>query len=146
MTAPDNDDAVARIVAFYENLRPADVERIGEFYADDAYFRDPFNEVRGSDAIAAIFRRMFTELDDCRFEFSDVVADASGAVLVWTMRYRFRRLRPAVVREIRGASHLRFDNVGRVAFHRDYWDAADELYAKLPVVGALMRFLKRRFG
>jgi hypothetical protein len=31
-----------------------------------------------------------------------------------------------------------------VAYHRDYWDAAEELYEKLPVLGGLMRFLKRR--
>ena len=33
---------------------------------------------------------------------------------------------------------------GRVVAHRDYWDAAEELYEKLPVLGALMRLLKRR--
>jgi len=31
-------------------------------------------------------------------------------------------------------------------FHRDYWDAAEELYEKLPVIGALMRWLKKRAG
>ena len=36
------------------------------------------------------------------------------------------------------------DNAGRVAFHRDYWDAAEELYEKLPGLGGLMRWLKRR--
>ena len=45
---------------------------------------------------------------------------------------------------MRGASHLRFAPDGRVADHRDYWDAAEELYEKLPVVGGVMRWLKRR--
>jgi hypothetical protein len=31
-----------------------------------------------------------------------------------------------------------------VAVHRDYWDAAEELYEKLPLLGSLMRFLKRQ--
>lgn len=146
MTTPDNHDAVARIVAFYENLRPADVERIAELYADDAYFRDPFNEVRGTAAIAAIFRRMFADLDECRFAVTDVVRDESGAFLVWDFTFRIRRFRPQLPRRIHGVSHLRFDAAGRVRWHRDYWDAADELYAKLPVVGSLMRFLKRRLG
>ncbi len=44
---------------------------------------------------------------------------------------------------IRGASHLRFAGDGRIAMHRDYWDAAEELYEKLPLLGALMRWLKR---
>jgi steroid delta-isomerase len=44
---------------------------------------------------------------------------------------------------VRGTSHLRFDAAGKVVLHRDYWDAAEELYAKLPVLGALMRGLQR---
>ena len=36
------------------------------------------------------------------------------------------------------------DAQGQVTLHRDYWDAAEELYEKLPVVGALMRWLKKR--
>jgi len=36
------------------------------------------------------------------------------------------------------------DAQGRVTLHRDYWDAAEELYEKLPWVGGLMRWLKRR--
>jgi len=28
--------------------------------------------------------------------------------------------------------------------HRDYWDAAEELYEKLPGVSVLMRWLKKR--
>jgi hypothetical protein len=31
-----------------------------------------------------------------------------------------------------------------VALHRDYWDAAEELYEKLPWVGGVMRWLKQR--
>ncbi|MGA0584669.1 MAG: nuclear transport factor 2 family protein, partial [Castellaniella sp.] len=32
---------------------------------------------------------------------------------------------------------------GLVSFHRDYWDAAEELYEKLPVLGRLMRWLRK---
>lgn len=44
---------------------------------------------------------------------------------------------------IRGVSHLRFNAEGKVVRHRDYWDAAEELYATLPGIGWLMRRLKR---
>jgi hypothetical protein len=43
---------------------------------------------------------------------------------------------------IRGATHLRFNDEGKVTWHRDYWDAAEELYAKLPLIGWLMRSLQ----
>lgn len=44
---------------------------------------------------------------------------------------------------MRGVSHLRFDAAVKVTYHRDYWDAAEELYMKLPAVGCLMRGLRR---
>ena len=45
---------------------------------------------------------------------------------------------------IRGGSHLQLTADGRILLHRDYWDVAEELYEKLPVLGALMRWLKSR--
>jgi hypothetical protein len=29
-------------------------------------------------------------------------------------------------------------------YHRDYWDVAEELYEKVPVLGGLLRTIKRR--
>jgi hypothetical protein len=34
--------------------------------------------------------------------------------------------------------------VWRIDLHRDYWDAAEEMYEKFPLVGSLMRWLKNR--
>jgi len=36
------------------------------------------------------------------------------------------------------------DDQSRISLQRDYWDAAEELYEKLPWVGSLMRWLKKR--
>jgi len=30
-----------------------------------------------------------------------------------------------------------------VFYHRDYWDAAEELYEKLPLIGSIFRFLHK---
>jgi steroid delta-isomerase len=139
-------DATARIVAFFENLVPADAERIGEFYAADASFRDPFNDVRGSAEIARVFRHMFDQLADCRFVISETVSGDNGAMLVWDFTFRIRSWRPDETQTIHGVTHVRFAADGKVAYHRDYWDAAGELYAKLPVIGPVMRFLQRRLA
>jgi len=48
--------------------------------------------------------------------------------------------------EIEGASHLLFNEAGLVVEHRDYWDSSEELLQKLPVIGALLRWLKKRFA
>jgi len=129
-------DALTR---FYQELAPESLGRFPDFYAENAYFKDPFNEVRGVEAIQRIFAHMFKQVAEPRFVVTERLADDNSAILVWEFRY-------GKGQRIRGVSHLRFGEDGRVAYHRDYWDAAEELYAKLPVMGALMRWLQRKLA
>lgn len=135
-----------RVIAYFESLRPEDVPAIAQWYADDARFRDPFNDVCGTQAIEAIFARMFAQLDAPRFRIRDAVEGDRQAFLTWDFEFRFRRGDRATIQTIHGATLLRFDAAGRIREHRDYWDAAGELYEKLPFVGALLRWLRRRVG
>jgi hypothetical protein len=130
-------------VAFFEQLRCEDLPRLGRFYAADTRFKDPFNEVVGVEAVAGIFRHMFDTLDEPRFVVRDVIVQGDQAFLAWDFLFRMRRFDRGG-QCIRGASHLRFGPDGLITEHRDYWDAAEELYEKLPLVGGLMRWLKRR--
>ncbi|MBK9350159.1 MAG: nuclear transport factor 2 family protein [Sulfuritalea sp.] len=130
------------LIAWYENLSPETVVEAGRFYASDASFKDPFNEVRGIGAIEHIFRHMFVQVEEPRFVVTGRFSGEDGAMLLWEFHFRTRGL-GAQALCVKGASHLRFDAAGRVAEHRDYWDAAGELYARLPLIGAPMRLLLR---
>lgn len=143
MTPRHADARVARVVAMFESLTPQDVARLAEFYTADARFKDPFNDVQGVPAIQRIFAHMFEALDEPRFVVRDIVADGDQCFLTWDFLFRMKRFsrEPQV---IHGGSHLRFDAAGLVVLHRDYWDAAEELYEKLPAIGGLMRWLKKR--
>lgn len=142
--ASDPRTAVARFCRFFEHLRPEDLDRLGDFYTADAHFKDPFNAVQGLPAIRHIFDHMFTALHEPHFVVTQQLVDGPQAFLVWEFRFRFRRFDSATEQVIRGGSHLRLDACGKVSEHRDYWDAAEELYEKLPGLGTLMRWLKRR--
>jgi len=133
---------LSALAAWYEELTPKSLARIGEHYAANAWFKDPFNEASGLEAIRHVFAHMFATLRAPRFRVTDRIADDGGAVLVWEFRFG------AGPREylVRGASHLRFDARGKVLYHRDYWDTGEELYAKVPLLGGLMRWLRRRLA
>ena len=47
---------------------------------------------------------------------------------------------------IEGCSWLCFDAAGYIVDHRDYWDAAEELYEKIPVLSWLMQWLRRKIA
>ncbi len=134
--------ALGDAIRFFEALTPADLDRLGDVYTDDAAFKDPFNEVRGLAAIRGVYQHMFDRLDGPRFVVQDRIAQDGQAFITWDFVFAFRGER--VMRTIRGATQFRFADDGRIAVHRDYWDAAEELYEKLPVLGGLMRWLKRR--
>ncbi|WP_425256625.1 nuclear transport factor 2 family protein [Rubrivivax sp. RP6-9] len=143
MAAHSDDPRVQAIVQRFQTLGEADVARLGELYTADAFFKDPFNEVRGTEAIAGIFAHMFVALEEPRFVVHQAIVQGDQVFLTWDFLFRMRRFRRDT-QCIRGGSHLQLTADGRIASHRDYWDAAEELYEKLPVVGALMRWLKRR--
>ncbi|MES2323144.1 MAG: nuclear transport factor 2 family protein [Pseudomonadota bacterium] len=135
--------SLARLVRFYEGLTPATLaQQLAGIYAADAYFKDPFNEVRGLAPIAAIFTHMFDQLEAPRFVVTGHVSQGAQAFLTWEFQFKLKRFSTAP-QCIRGATHIVFDVEGKVSRHRDYWDAAEELYEKLPLVGTLMRWLKR---
>ena len=134
---------VAHIVTMFEWLSLQDVPRLEAWYTEDAFFKDPFHEVHGLPEIKRIYTHMFETLVEPRFFVSQSFENGDECVLLWEMHSRFRSAvrGPQVVR---GSTHLRLAPDGRIAWHRDYWDAAEELYAKLPVLGGLMRWLQRR--
>ena len=139
---PRHEDArVARIVDFFEGLAAADVAQLTEIYAHGVRFKDPFHELVGVAAVQRVFDRMFEALDEPRFIVHDIVAERDQCVLTWDFVFGHKRLGRQTVR---GCSHLLLVADGRIVVHRDYWDAAEELYEKLPFVGALMRWLRRR--
>lgn len=127
------------LVDWYQNLTAENLPAIRTFYAEDCYFKDPFNEFRQRRQVEQLFAEMFQKLDNPRFVISEVVQQERSAFLVWTFDFRVRRRSLSIV----GTSHLKLDEQGRVQYHRDYWDAAEELYEKLPVIGFLIRQLKK---
>lgn len=140
-------DALQGVVHLFNHLQPSDLQRLHLFYTADAQFKDPFNEVQGLTAIQRIFEHMYASLDAPRFVVTQQVLQGTHAFVTWDFLFSIRKHQPHVVHTIRGATHfeLREETDGwRVAVHRDYWDAAEELYEKLPVVGSVMRWLKRR--
>ena len=143
MHTEDSRAAVARLTTWFEALTTHSVKQLGDFYTADARLKDPFNAVGGIPAITRIFEHMFVALHDPRFVVTQQIVDGPQAFLVWEFRFRFKRFDTVTEQVIRGGSHLTLSADGRISDHRDYWDAAEELYEKLPGLGALMRWLKR---
>ena len=127
----------------FSELTPDRLDLLDSIYAVDARFTDPFNAVQGRVAIRRIFAHMYGALDTPHFVITQRVTQDQHCVLLWNFVFCLRGARTAESHCIPGATHLLRNDSGRIADHRDYWDAA-ELYEKLPLVGGPMRWLRRR--
>jgi steroid Delta-isomerase len=139
-----------RLSDFYTQISPSSVPALADLYAPEAYFKDPFNEVRGIKNIVKIFSHMFVQIEHPRFEILSCIEgqanqddQESEAFLVWLFYWK-RDSQGQEAAPIRGSSHVKFDKLGLVTYHRDYWDAAEELYETLPLLGQLLRFIKKK--
>jgi len=138
------DRRLGQVIAFFETLAPDTLLRLDEVYADAARFTDPFNDVSGLPAIRRVFQHMFETLDAPQFHIVLAVTEGDHSFLLWNFRFRRKGgLRPSL---IHGSTHLRFAADGRITWHRDYWDPAREVYESLPLLGPVMRWLRRRLS
>lgn len=130
----------AAYVGFYETLTRERLSELSRFVADDVRFKDPFNDVRGIEAYRTLLAKMFEAIPDVRFTVSHRAVDGDACFLRWQCRGTLRST-PWIVE---GMSELRFGADGRVREHIDHWDAAEQFYQRIPIVGWLIRLIRRR--
>lgn len=137
-------EAVGRFVDFYREYSTASIGRgVRDLYAPDAYFGDPFRSVTGIAAIEDYFLKMAEPVVSCTFVVTSVSRSPEGEYhIAWVMDLTVKRARNEPFRAL-GISHVRFNAQGQVVFQQDYWDSS-VLFERLPVVGGLTRFVKRR--
>lgn len=132
---------INELLAWYEALTPANLVDVNKWYHPEATFRDPFNQVKGHAAIRAIFLHMFATTDQPQFVITHRMSEGQQAFVTWEFLFSLK----GTAYRIEGGTHFQFAEDGRVIDHRDYWDAAEELFAKLPIVGGPIRWLRRQF-
>jgi len=140
------DDRRARLDAyarFYETLTPERIGELSRHVAPDIYFRDPFNETRGIAAFERVLKKMFDDIAEPHFVIEHAALDGDVGYLNWRLRFRGKR---RAAHEIVGVSELHFDAEGRIARHIDHWDVASQIYERVPLLGFVLRRIRRRLA
>ncbi|WP_428247119.1 nuclear transport factor 2 family protein [Ferrovibrio sp.] len=138
--------ALGRYTAYFEALSPETLSGLRDLVTPDVRFRDPFSEVTGVESMLRIFTAMYEDCTDIRFTISGSVRQQDKAFLIWRFHFKPRRLNVPQPWEVEGVTELHFMPDGRVAAHLDHWDAGSQFYGRLPLLGPVIRFLRRRLG
>ena len=126
----------------YVSLSEHTVPSLLACYAEQAHFKDPFNDVVGRHEIERIFRHMFAALEQPTFVVLGSFPSEREAMLRWEFQFR----KGGTSYAIPGSTAVAFDYDGLVIDHVDFWDPTETVWSRLPVVGAPVRWLRRQFS
>jgi ketosteroid isomerase-like protein len=135
---------VRNYIAVFEQLTPGRIDELLSLCAEDMRFVDPFNDVRGRRRVRRVFEKMFEDAGDVHVHVRDWAVSGTTAYLRWSFAFRPRS--SGKLWTIEGMSELHFDEAGVLRAHIDHWDAAGQLYEKLPYVGWLLRKIRGRLA
>ena len=136
------DPALRRFCEFYRDFSPAWIARLSELYAPDFAFHDPFLSIHADLPHLQQHFAKVTKLAVSRFLVDDAAVGQHGAYVRWTWVWRWRVKSPE--KRVPGVTWLRFGDDGKVVHHQDLFDAADGFYDVVPVLGGVLRALKKR--
>jgi len=110
----------------------------------DIRFVDPFHDAQGQHIVQEILWRFASEVEDIHFQIQEIAwANPQRCYLHWQFSGKQQRLG---LWQFAGITELEFDSQGLVVLHRDYWDAAEHCYMKVPLLGRVLRWLRERIA
>lgn len=131
------------IPAFFNGFDKHHPELLDEFYAADVEFHDTVSDLRGLAALKTYYAKLYENLISIRFDFGAIVESGDEAFAPWTMRMRHKAVNGGREIALEGVSHIRFRN-GKAVYHRDYFDMGAFVYEHVPVLGAGVRYVKKK--
>ena len=149
-TAPPKDSeeeaaALARFRSFFEDMTPERVRtEIGSVYAETAILYDTLALHEGLDRIRPYFEATAKRAAGVRVGILDVLRKEDDFFVRWSMEIDWSAFKKGKTTRSYGMSHLRFNGEGRVILHFDFWDSAQGFFEHLPLLGRMIRAVKRR--
>lgn len=135
-------DRFSEIAQWFQTLTPATLEQVEDIYASDAVFSDPFNHLNGLTSVRAVYQHMFDTLEHPRFVVTTTVSNEHQAFMTWDFLFKCR----GQAQKISGCTQFELNDQGLIVLHRDYWDAAQQVYEKVPVLGVVLRMIRRKLS
>ena len=128
----------------YNTEGKPDWSHILPYYADDIYFRDSIQEIRGLKEFTEMTERLAQRSKDLKMKIVNIAQEENLFLLEWEMTIKYKK-NPSSV--IYGASRLTINAVGKISEQRDYYDLWGDIFDNIPRFGkAYRRFMIKKFG
>lgn len=130
---------------FYDDLTLEKLPMLEKLYDDNVLLIDPVGTHRGLPLVDTYFRKLMANTSSCRFDIHQIMRNENTIFVSWTMVFvtpTFNKGEPVAVD---GCSHLIVRNE-KIIQHRDYYDMGQMIYEKIPVLGFLVKTIKKKMA
>ncbi|MFB2121468.1 nuclear transport factor 2 family protein [Parapedobacter sp. 2B3] len=135
-------ETVEKFKVYFNQMKLGDDTALNEIYSDNVLFIDPIHRISGIENLKSYFKKLDSNLIEGSFRFIDESIRDNTAYLQWEMNLRLKRPRKNV--KASGISVLTVEQ--KITRHRDYFDAGELFYENIPVLGSIIRSIKKKMA
>jgi len=137
-----SETVVDKLKQTFANADKLTADDLAEIYVPEIVFVDPLGRVEGLGRLAEYFEGVYKNVESCRFDYLDEYRIDNKTTIKWDMYFKHPKLGGGREITVRGVSCLEFGD--KVTFHEDIYDVGSLMYEHIPLLGAPVRWLKRR--
>ena len=130
-------------VSTYQNLNSDNLSKLADIYHPDVQFIDPLHQIHGLTDLTIYFEHLYANLISSEFVLTNQLEQQQQAAIYWQMHLRHKKINSGNTITVEGHSLLRRQD-DRVIYHRDYFDIGSMIYEHLPVLGGIVKLIKRK--
>lgn len=134
------------LINLYQKLDAGSLDLLKSVYSSEVRFTDPVHEIIGLAELEKYFASMYADVTELHFTFEKPLIAGNRGSIQWTMSYQHPRLGGGRPIFTAGTTYVEFDGSGLIVLHRDYFDLGQMVYEQLPLLGPIVKLIRKRMG
>lgn len=127
----------------YQNLNRDNLHSLTAVYTHDIHFVDPAHEIVGLENLTSYFASLYQNVQSIEFAYRHTHVLQKEAYVQWDMKFIHSKLGGGRSISISGVTFVQFHDDGMIYFHHDYFDLGVMVYEHLPLLGRIVKYIKR---
>ena len=134
---------IDKFSSFYSDLASMEISELKNIYSSDVTFIDPIAQHKGLIAVENYFAKLLHNAKYCNFTIHNKESTQSGNYLVtWTMVFTSAKMQGGKPIKVDGLTQLEISD-NKITYHRDYYDLGQMIYENIPLLGRIVKRIKR---
>jgi hypothetical protein len=150
-------DVINKFQSFYSDLASMKVEDLSSIYSENVTFIDPVTTHSGITSVESYFSNLLQDTKYCIFTINAIESTSSiedqdankvdklSYMVTWVMTFSSPRLNSGAPINVDGITQLIVEN-NKISYHRDYYDLGQMVYENVPLLGWIIKRIKRRLA